>query len=230
MLWSITHVSMFLISFNLPLSAGSPPLQLWRQGSWSCLFQTDVPPGSTSSWHAAGHLASKSALPSLKSYMPWESCPLTAKSESTMGNPDQPPSPKIKTGMLDYESHSFQGRGLRREKNTFLICISNGVWTRLLCYISGNALMFVWMASCEQCQGLTFALTAAWTTPHPPLSPSLCFRCDPAYLSVAALSQRHLVSQSLTTSVPLPLCTHAHPDLRGLCRDVRSSAFTCTDQ
>lgn len=75
---------------DVPLSPGSPPLQVWRQGSWSYLFQKDVPPGSTSSWRAAGRLASKSALPSLKSYMPSESCPLTAKSESTTGNLDQP--------------------------------------------------------------------------------------------------------------------------------------------
>lgn len=156
-------------------------------------------PSFTDIVHALGELPSDSKV--------WSDQSSHSRKELLPTLP-RPPSPKIQTGMLDYlVSHisgkRVEGEEKRKKKNFNFLCISTifWVWIRLVCYMSGTALTFVWMASCEQCQ--EFAFTAVWTIlPHlqpPPVVP-LWPRPSAAVF----------VSRSLTTSVPLPLHTHSH--------------------
>lgn len=174
-------------------------------------------PSFTEIVHALGELPSDSKV--------WDDHNLPAPE----GNFVPTPFPQNKDRNAGLLVSHISGKRVEEKTLFYMHFKQVGVWIRLLCYISGNALTFVWMASCEQCQEFTFALTAAWPSPS---SPSLWFHCDLACLSAAAPSQRHFVSRSLTTSVPLPLHTHSlsHPDLQLLCRDVRYSALTGSDQ
>lgn len=156
----------------------------------------DVPPKSTSWWFAAGHWASKSVRPSLILSTLWETCPLTAKSE-TVVTPvqiwnfnhqcSQGWKKKSRDKNAGFKSHTFQERVLKKNRS--------------LLYAFQNVCLCVWlirhfsvMACVKQWQEITFAFTAAWTTP--PFTSCLWFYLWPC-LSVDTLI--HGVSQ---TSVP----------------------------
>ena len=123
----------------------------------------------------------------------------------------QPPPPQRERQECWILKSHISGKRVEEKTLFFKYAFQNmAVCTRLLCYISGKRTRpFVWMASREQCQEFTFALTAAWTTL--PSSPCVGFHCDPALLPVCLrpLCPR-VISPSFTTSVPPPLHTRAH--------------------
>lgn len=194
------------------------PLQVCRQGSWSCPFQMDVLPKSTSLWSAAGLPASKSAPLSLILSTPWGSCRLTAKSDGSRthirGELLSTPFPPNKDRNAGLVVSHISGKRVA-EKTFFYMhfkkCVC--VWIRLFTVsVETHSCLREWLLV-SSARGARLPLPQhGWLSPHVPVCGSSVTlpACSP-------LPQGRSVTETLSFTKPdnpsaskLPSHTHIH--------------------